>query len=109
MLGDHPIRCSFCGKNETQVRRIVAGPGIYICDQCVYLCEEILKEEEILNDKSRVERISELRAEIQHLHGLLRLESQLVKDLRGETESLRAKRKTAAPTPTLPRKRGRET
>ena len=46
------IRCSFCGKQEAQVRRILAGPGIYICNQCVYLCEEMLKEEQIANDTS---------------------------------------------------------
>lgn len=41
------IRCSFCGKTEDQVRRLIAGPGdIYICDRCVGLCDDILKEEE---------------------------------------------------------------
>ncbi len=88
-----PIRCSFCGKNETQVRRVIAGPGIYICNECVFLCEGILKEEQIANDTPKAERISALRAEIQHLHGLLRLESRLVKDLRAETERLKAKPK----------------
>ena len=88
-----PARCSFCGKGEAQVRRLVAGPGIYICDQCVYLCEEVLKEEGILNDTTKAERVAALRAEIQHLHGLLRLESRLVKDLREENESLKRGRK----------------
>jgi ribosomal protein L37AE/L43A len=91
-----PAHCSFCGKGESQVRRLVAGPGIYICDQCVYLCEEVLKEEEILNDKTKAERVAALRAEIQHLHGLLRLESRLVKDLREENESLKRGRKPSS-------------
>jgi ribosomal protein L37AE/L43A len=91
-----PVRCSFCGKQPSDVRRIVAGPGIYICDQCVYLCEEILKEEQIPNDKSRSERLSALQAEIHHLNGLLRLESQLVKDLRQENEKLMAERKAGS-------------
>jgi ribosomal protein L37AE/L43A len=91
-----PVRCSFCGKRPPDVRRIVAGPGIYICDQCVYLCEEILKEEQIPNDKSRSERLSALQAEVHHLHGLLRLESQLVKDLREENERLVAETKTGS-------------
>jgi ribosomal protein L37AE/L43A len=91
-----PGHCSFCGKGESQVRRLVAGPGIYICDQCVYLCEEVLKEEEILNDKTKAERVAALRAEIQHLHGLLRLESRLVKDLREENESLKRRRKPSS-------------
>jgi ATP-dependent Clp protease ATP-binding subunit ClpX len=38
------LRCSFCGKLETQVRRLVAGPGVYICDECVDLCSEIVSE-----------------------------------------------------------------
>ena len=91
-----PVACSFCGQRPSQVRKLIAGPGIYICDQCVYLCEEILKEDEIPNDKSRAERISALHAEIQHLHGLLRLESQLVKDLREENDKLLADQKTGS-------------
>jgi ribosomal protein L37AE/L43A len=93
-----PVRCSFCGKQEAQVRRILAGPGIYICNQCVYLCEEMLKEEQILNDTAPTEELSALRAEIQRLHGLLRLESRLVKDLRAESERLRAKPKVGRPS-----------
>jgi ClpX C4-type zinc finger len=38
-------RCSFCGKGQDQVRRLVAGPGVYICDQCIELCQEVLNEE----------------------------------------------------------------
>ncbi len=40
-----PIKCSFCGKYQDQVRRIVAGPGVYICDECVELCQEIINED----------------------------------------------------------------
>ena len=36
------MRCSFCGKGSDQVRRLVAGPGVYICDACVELCNEVL-------------------------------------------------------------------
>ena len=39
------IRCSFCGKTQDQVRKIVAGPNVYICDECVNLCHEIVLEE----------------------------------------------------------------
>ncbi len=35
-------RCSFCGKGQDQVRRLVAGPGVYICDQCIELSQEVL-------------------------------------------------------------------
>src|SRR6202142_2457004 len=40
----HP-RCSFCGKGQEQVRKLVAGPGVYICDQCIDLCQEVLEED----------------------------------------------------------------
>lgn len=39
------LRCSFCGKSQDEVRRLVAGPGVYICDECVELCSEIISEE----------------------------------------------------------------
>jgi hypothetical protein len=38
-------RCSFCGKSPDQVRKLVAGPGVYICDQCIQLCNEVLEED----------------------------------------------------------------
>jgi ATP-dependent Clp protease ATP-binding subunit ClpX len=38
-------RCSFCGKGQDQVRKLVAGPGVYICDQCIDLCQEVLEED----------------------------------------------------------------
>lgn len=40
-----PLRCSFCGKDETQVNRLIAGPGVFICNECVSLCDEILGED----------------------------------------------------------------
>lgn len=39
-------RCSFCGKGKDRVRRLVAGPGVFICDQCVQLCNEVLESED---------------------------------------------------------------
>lgn len=39
------LKCSFCGKTQDQVRRLVAGPGVYICDECIELCQEIIEEE----------------------------------------------------------------
>ena len=38
-------RCSFCGKGEDQVHKLMAGPGVFICDQCIELCVEVLKED----------------------------------------------------------------
>ncbi|RMF27858.1 MAG: ATP-dependent protease ATP-binding subunit ClpX [Cyanobacteria bacterium J083] len=43
------LKCSFCGKSQEQVRKLIAGPGVYICDECVDLCNEILDEELIDN------------------------------------------------------------
>ncbi|MBS4194857.1 ATP-dependent protease ATP-binding subunit ClpX [Lederbergia citri] len=39
------LKCSFCGKTQEQVRKLVAGPGVYICDECIELCSEIVEEE----------------------------------------------------------------
>ncbi|NLM20798.1 MAG: AAA domain-containing protein, partial [Peptococcaceae bacterium] len=39
------LKCSFCGKNQEQVKKLVAGPGVYICDECIELCNEIIDEE----------------------------------------------------------------
>ena len=39
------LKCSFCGKSQDQVRKLVAGPGVYICDECIDLCTEIVEEE----------------------------------------------------------------
>src|ERR1700685_2821923 len=39
------LKCSFCGKSQEQVRKLIAGPGVYICDECIELCNEIVEEE----------------------------------------------------------------
>lgn len=39
------LKCSFCGKSQDQVRRLIAGPNVYICDECIELCQEIIEEE----------------------------------------------------------------
>lgn len=41
----NPVNCSFCGKSQDQVKKIVAGPGVYICNECIDLCKEIIDEE----------------------------------------------------------------
>ncbi|MBC8480866.1 MAG: ATP-dependent Clp protease ATP-binding subunit ClpX [Candidatus Actinomarina sp.] len=42
-----PLKCSFCGKSQKQVIKLIAGPGVYICDECIELCTEIIEEEKI--------------------------------------------------------------
>ena len=44
--------CSFCGKNQKEVKKLIAGPAVYICDECIQLCSEIIEEE---NDKDTAE------------------------------------------------------
>jgi ATP-dependent Clp protease ATP-binding subunit ClpX len=45
-LGDSDLlKCSFCGKSQKQVKKLIAGPGVYICDECIDLCNEIIEEE----------------------------------------------------------------
>lgn len=43
--GSEQLRCSFCGKSQRQVKKLIAGPGVYICDECIDLCNEIIEEE----------------------------------------------------------------
>ncbi len=51
--GPEQLKCSFCGKNQRQVHKLIAGPGVYICDECIELCNDIV-------DEDRVEETSEL-------------------------------------------------
>jgi ATP-dependent Clp protease ATP-binding subunit ClpX len=58
------LRCSFCGKNQDQVRRLIAGPGVYICDECIELCSEIIAdefEESIQFDSTSLPKPSEIK------------------------------------------------
>ena len=43
--GNEQLLCSFCGKSQRQVKKLIAGPGVYICDECIDLCNEIIEEE----------------------------------------------------------------
>ena len=47
------LKCSFCGKVQEQVKKLIAGPGVYICDECIELCNEIIEEE--LSEQTSVE------------------------------------------------------
>ena len=54
---DDKLSCSFCGKKEDEVKKLVAGPGVYICDECIDLCREIITEE---NSLAAAEELSDL-------------------------------------------------
>ena len=42
--GDKLLYCSFCGKSQQEVRKLIAGPSVYVCDECVELCNDIIKD-----------------------------------------------------------------
>ena len=47
------LKCSFCGKTQEQVRKLIAGPNVYICDECIELCADIIDEEyDVLANKT---------------------------------------------------------
>lgn len=58
------LKCSFCGKSQDQVRRLIAGPGVYICDECIELCSEIINdefEEDVQVDVSSLPKPAEIK------------------------------------------------
>jgi predicted DNA-binding transcriptional regulator AlpA len=65
---DGPLRCSFCGQGRDEVRKLIAGPGMYICDQCVDLCNRIIAGTESEPARPSVaDRIDQLAAELDQL------------------------------------------
>jgi hypothetical protein len=64
------LGCSFCGKSKDHVAKLIAGPGVYICDECIVLCNEILAQEpmtsladwDALDDQSLLERMVQVAA-----------------------------------------------
>src|SRR3977135_3445660 len=55
--GNEQLLCSFCGKSQRQVKKLIAGPGVYICDECIDLCNEIIDEELAATPPSDVARL----------------------------------------------------
>ncbi len=51
------VRCSFCGKTQENVKKIIAGPGVYICDECIRICDDILEDEVYDNELERDESL----------------------------------------------------
>ncbi len=52
MFREGDLRCSFCGKGQREVKKLIAGPGVYICDRCVLLCNKIIKESEVQHQET---------------------------------------------------------
>jgi ATP-dependent Clp protease ATP-binding subunit ClpX len=55
--GGDLLKCSFCGKSQRQVKKLIAGPGVYICDECIDLCNEIIEEELAGEDQVRFDEL----------------------------------------------------
>ena len=67
--GPDPLKCSFCGKNQRHVKKLIAGPGVYICDECIELCNDIV-EDELAEDAAAEPILEELPVPAQ-IHELL--------------------------------------
>ena len=65
---DNPknVRCSFCGKSQDSVKKIVAGPGVFICDECVDLCTSIIEAEKYEEDEQ-----SQIDEELKEIYNLI--------------------------------------
>jgi len=61
---DKQLFCSFCGKNQSEVKKLIAGPSVYICDECVSLCNDIIKEDLSEKDSEETEKKLPIPAEI---------------------------------------------
>jgi len=60
---DAHLKCSFCGKSQDQVRKLIAGPGVYICDECIDLCNEIL-DEELLDNQANTNHSPQVKKKL---------------------------------------------
>src|SRR5438270_1393740 len=55
------LKCSFCGKSQKQVKKLIAGPSVYICDECIDLCNEIIEEELSESSELKLEELPKPR------------------------------------------------
>src|SRR6202158_1141598 len=54
--GEKLLYCSFCGKSQHEVRKLIAGPSVFICDECIELCNDIIREEGAGSEAGRADR-----------------------------------------------------
>ena len=77
---DSHLKCSFCGKTQDQVRKLIAGPGVYICDECVDLSNEILDEELFANGEATVNYLkSKIEFSSKHLEILKKFSTEAIR------------------------------
>jgi ATP-dependent Clp protease ATP-binding subunit ClpX len=67
--GGDLLKCSFCGKSQKQVKKLIAGPGVYICDECIDLCNEIIEEELAESPESDLSELPKPREIYEFLNG----------------------------------------
>ncbi|GAA2934846.1 hypothetical protein GCM10020221_33260 [Streptomyces thioluteus] len=67
--GGDLLKCSFCGKSQKQVKKLIAGPGVYICDECIDLCNEIIEEELAETSEVRWDELPKPREIYEFLEG----------------------------------------
>ncbi|MFD0852236.1 ClpX C4-type zinc finger protein, partial [Actinomadura adrarensis] len=86
-----PMRCSFCGKAQNEVGTLVAGPGVYICDECVGLAESVIEEFRDQEVDVRLPMWQSLSDEemLQHVPRVAAVADQVEADLRGWVQELR--------------------
>jgi ClpX C4-type zinc finger len=83
--GGDLVRCSFCGKGKEQLQKLIAGPGVYICNECVVLCVDILAEELTGLDRENEQIPGALQIARYDLLGRqVRIESARVAELQGK-------------------------
>jgi ATP-dependent Clp protease ATP-binding subunit ClpX len=69
--GGDLLKCSFCGKSQKQVKKLIAGPGVYICDECIDLCNEIIEEELAQTSEVRFDDLPKPREIYDYLNGYI--------------------------------------
>ena len=67
--GGDLLKCSFCGKSQKQVKKLIAGPGVYICDECIDLCNEIIEEELSATTEVKFDELPKPREIYEYLNG----------------------------------------
>ena len=87
-IDDSHLKCSFCGKTQEQVKKLIAGPDVYICDECVELCNEIL-DEEFLENKDKPEDKEIKETIFNNLLPSLVVDNAKVKDITTKLENIK--------------------
>jgi ATP-dependent Clp protease ATP-binding subunit ClpX len=79
--GGDLLKCSFCGKSQKQVKKLIAGPGVYICDECIDLCNEIIEEELSQSTEVKFDELPKPREILEYLNGYVIGQDQAKKKL----------------------------